>query len=143
MSGEAQVVLSWTAPGNTGGAPITGYKIEALGRRHHPHGRRWTTTAGDVISYTDEGDDGNGPVFEVGDVRHYRVSAVNSVGEGAPSSVAKAEDLVGRYDADSNGMIDKDEVIAAINDYLFGEGDEAISKTDVIELINLYLFGPS
>ena len=38
-------------------------------------------------------------------------------------------------------MIDKAEVINAINDYLFGEGDEAISKADVIELINLYLFG--
>ena len=29
-------------------------------------------------------------------------------------------------------MIDKDEVLKAINDYLFGEGD-AISKDDVIE----------
>ena len=80
------------------------------------------TTAGHVISYTDEGDDGNGPVFEVGTMRYYRVSAVNSVGEGAPSNVAKAEDLVGRYDADGDNMIDKDEVITAINDYLFGEG---------------------
>ena len=40
-------------------------------------------------------------------------------------------------------MIDKAEVIAAINDYLFGEGDQAIGKAEVIELINLYLFGPS
>ena len=140
VSGEARVVLSWTAPANTGGAPITGYKIEASDDGN----TSWTevdTTAGDVTGYTDAGDDGNGPMFEVGEVRHYRVSAVNSVGEGAPSSVAKAEDLVGRYDADSNGMIDKAEVITAINDYLFGEGDEAISKADVIELINLYLFG--
>ena len=140
VSGEAQVVLSWTAPANTGGAPITGYKIEASDDGN----TSWTevhTTAGHVISYTDEGDDGNGPVFEVGTMRYYRVSAVNSVGEGAPSNVAKAEDLVGRYDADGDNMIDKDEVITAINDYLFGEGDEAISKADVIELINLYLFG--
>ena len=35
-------------------------------------------------------------------------------------------------------MIEKSEVIAAINDYLFGEGDEAISKSEVIKLINLY-----
>ena len=27
------------------------------------------------------------------------------------------------------------------NDYLFGEGDEAISRSEVIKLINLYLFG--
>ena len=74
-------------------------------------------------------------------MRHYRVSAMNSVGEGAPSNVAKAEDLVARYDVDGDNTIDKAEVINAINDYLFGEGDEAISKADVIELINLYLFG--
>ena len=50
--------------------------------------------------------------------------------------------LVARYDTNpSNGQIDKSEVIAAINDYLFGEGDAAISKADVIKLINLYLFG--
>ena len=33
------------------------------------------------------------------------------------------------------------EVIAAINDYLFGAGEEAISKAEVVELINLNLFG--
>ena len=49
--------------------------------------------------------------------------------------------LVSRYDANANGMIDKAEVIQAINDYLFDEGDEAISKAEVIRLINLYLFG--
>ena len=142
LSGEARVDLAWTAPANTGGAPITGYKIEASDDGN----TSWTevyTTTGDVTSYTDLGDDGNGPMFEVGDVRHYRVSAVNSVGEGAPSNVAKAEDLVARYDADGDNMIDKAEVIKAINDYLFGEGAEAISKSDVIKLINLYLFGPS
>ena len=42
---------------------------------------------------------------------------------------------------DSNGTIEKKEVIEAIKDYLFGEGDEAISKGDVIKLIKLYLFG--
>ena len=146
-SGEARVVLSWTAPANTGGAPITGYKIESS-----PDGNNsWTdvdTTAGDTTGYTDDGDDSNGPMFEVGETRYYRVSAINSVGSGAASdAVAAAVDplvaLVARYDADRNNMIDKVEVIAAINDYLFGEGDEAISKAEVIELINLYLFGPS
>ena len=45
------------------------------------------------------------------------------------------------YDANGNEMIEKSEVIAAINDYLFGTGAGAISKADVIKLINLYLFG--
>ena len=49
--------------------------------------------------------------------------------------------LEDRYDANNNGIIEKNEVIEAINGYLFGAGDEAISKSDVIMLINLYLFG--
>jgi hypothetical protein len=140
VSGEAQVNLSWTAPTDTGGAPITGYKIESS-----PDGNTsWTevhTTTGAGAVYTDLGDDGNGPIFGVGTMRYYRVAAINSVGPGAPSNVAKAEDLVARYDADGNGTIEKNEVIEAINDYLFGDGDEAISKAEVIRLINLYLFG--
>ena len=40
-----------------------------------------------------------------------------------------------------NGSIDKDEMIDAINDYLFGEGDDRISKEEMIEVINRYLFG--
>ena len=67
-------------------------------------------------------------MFEVGTTRHYRVSAINSVGTGPPSNVAVTDGLVDRYDTNGNGMIEKNEVIAAINDYLFGEGDQAISK---------------
>ena len=56
-------------------------------------------------------------------------------------AVTEGDPLVARYDANKNGMIERGEVIAAINDYLFGEGDEAISRAEVIRLINLYLFG--
>ena len=49
--------------------------------------------------------------------------------------------LGSRFDANNDRVIDKAEVIKAINDYLFGEGDEVISRSDVIMLINLYLFG--
>ena len=55
--------------------------------------------------------------------------------------VDSSDPLIVRYDASNNGTIEKIEVIAAINDYLFGAGDEAISKSDVIKLINPYLFG--
>ena len=51
--------------------------------------------------------------------------------------VDSSDPLIVRYDANKNGTIEKIEVIAAINDYLFGAGDEAISKSDVIKLINL------
>ena len=56
-------------------------------------------------------------------------------------AMTAVDPLVSRYDANVNGMIDKAEVIQAINDYLVDEGDEAISKAEVIRLINLYLFG--
>ena len=49
--------------------------------------------------------------------------------------------LIARYDTNNNGMIEKSEVIAAINDYLFGTGDDRITKAEVIILINRYLFG--
>ena len=56
-------------------------------------------------------------------------------------AMTAVDPLVARYDANANGTIEKGEVIKAINDYLFGEGDEAISKAEVIDLINRYLFG--
>ena len=63
------------------------------------------------------------------------------VGGALTIAVVAGDPLIVRYDANNNGMIEKNEVINAINDYLFGEGDAAISKSDVIKLINLYLFG--
>ena len=43
------------------------------------------------------------------------------------------------YDGNDNEVIDRDEVIRAINDYLFGDG--SVTRDDVIAVINLYLFG--
>ena len=43
------------------------------------------------------------------------------------------------YDDDGDGAISKPEVIAAINDYLFGDG--SLAKSHLIDLINLHLFG--
>ena len=82
---------------------------------------------------------------------YLRATASYTDGHGSGKSAMKMSDnmvvvtagdpLVLRYDANNNGTMEKNEVIAAINDYLFGEGDEAISKAEVIRLINLYLFG--
>ena len=55
-------------------------------------------------------------------------------------TVSSGDPLITRYDANNNGTIEKSEVIKAITDYLFGEG-EPISKAEVIKLITLYLFG--
>ena len=47
-----------------------------------------------------------------------------------------------RYDANNNGMIERSELDAAINDYLFpDEADLPITRAQVIALINIYLFG--
>ena len=86
---EARVDLSWTAPISSGGAPITGYKIESSDDGGDPWVEVYTTT-GAATSYTDLGTDANGPTFGVGVMRHYRVSAINSVGVGPPSNVAIA-----------------------------------------------------
>ena len=43
------------------------------------------------------------------------------------------------YDDNNNGTIEKNEVISAINDYLFEDG--SLTKAHVIALINHYLFG--
>ena len=65
------------------------------------------------------------------------------VGGAITIAVTAGDPLIARYDANGNRMIERGEVIKAINDYLFGEGDGVISRSDVIRLINLYLFAPS
>ena len=54
---------------------------------------------------------------------------------GAGNTAASQFSLGIPYDDDRDGAISKPEVIAAINDYLFGEGDDAITRSDVIKLI--------
>ena len=62
--------------------------------------------------------------------------------EANPLAITFDDDaLLNRYDTNNNDQIDKGEVIEAINDYLFGVGDEQLTKEQVIEIINLYLFG--
>ncbi len=141
VQNEAKADLSWKAPDSDGGAPITGYTVEMSAGGEDPWEQVHTTVDAGT-AYRDDGTDDDGPMFEIGDSRHYRVSAVNSVGTGPPSDVEVVswDLLLARYDVNpKNGQIDRAEVIAAINDYLFGEG--VITRADVIRLINLYLFG--
>ena len=66
----------------------------------------------------------------------------HGTGKSAMEDTASAvvASLADRYDANDNGMVDKGEVITAINDYLF---EETLTKAEVIELINAYLFPSS
>ncbi len=81
--GTTTINLSWTAPGNNGGSPITGYKIEVSS----DDGMTWTDLVADTTSpattYPHTG-------LAAGDTRHYRVSAINTAGTGASSRIDTA-----------------------------------------------------
>jgi predicted phage tail protein len=81
----SQINLSWTAPTNNGGSPITGYKIE-----RSLDSTTWTTVSSNTGSTaTTFTDIGLLPVTQYS----YRVSAINSVGTGSPSNTAVATTL--------------------------------------------------
>ena len=81
--GEDQIDLSWTAPSNDGGSPITGYRIEMS----DDGTTGWTdleaNTGSAATTYSDN-------TLTAGTTRHYRVSAINALGTGNPSDVADA-----------------------------------------------------
>ena len=80
--GEAEIDLSWRQPSSDGGARITGYQIEVS-----EDGSNWSVLEADTgssrTSYTHRGLTG-------GSTRHYRVSAINSVGAGPASNTDNA-----------------------------------------------------
>ena len=89
--GPSRIDLKWTAPGedDTGGADITGYKIEYSDSEEAEAGvpanswRNLVANTGNVkLTYTDDGSVAN---LDEGDKRWYRVSAINSAGAGMPS----------------------------------------------------------
>ena len=88
--GAAKIDLSWTAPANDGGAAISDYKIEVCAQA--------TAAACDTDAEWSELDAGTESTattyahtgLTLGTTRHYRVSAVNSVGAGDASAVASA-----------------------------------------------------
>ena len=144
-AGDTSLTVTWTVPINPGTSDITAYDLRYIDNgAADKSDANWTvlediwTTGSGSLQYTLTGLT-DGTRYDV------QVRAVNSGGDGAWSvtgtTAGAVDPLVDRYDDNGNGTVEKSEVIAAINDYLFGEGDEAISKAEVIELINAYLFG--
>ena len=81
--GTSRIDLSWSAPRNTGGAPILGYRIEASERRRAvPGGSSAATRTRRRRAYPD-------PNLEPATTRHYRVSAINTAGTGPASNTAR------------------------------------------------------
>ena len=83
---------------------------------------------------------------EADEGHHLRATASYTDGEGAGKTamattttiLTAADQLFANYDTNTNDVIDKTELITAIEDYLgFGTGE--ISKLELIRLINLYL----
>ena len=77
-NGATRIDLAWTAPTDTGGAAITGYRIEVSDA-----GSSWSDLAPDTGSTTTTGTHAG---LSAGTTRHYRVSAINSAGTGNPSN---------------------------------------------------------
>jgi fibronectin type 3 domain-containing protein len=79
-AGSSQVALSWTAPASNGGASITGYKVY---RGTTSGGETLLVTIGNLLTYTDSS-------VTNGQIYYYKVSAVNSAGEGVQSNEVSA-----------------------------------------------------
>src|SRR2546421_362491 len=79
-AGNAQVGLTWQAPGSNGGSAITNYKIY---RGTTSGGKTLIATIGNQLSYSDGG-------LTNGVTYYYQVSAVNNVGEGPRTNEASA-----------------------------------------------------
>ena len=82
-SGTTTIDLSWTAPGDNGGSAITGYRIEVSPNGASSWTNRVADTGATATTYSHTG-------LDAGTTRHYRVSAINSVGTGAASSTDNA-----------------------------------------------------
>ena len=76
---DIYAVLTWSAPSDPGTTAVTGYKIYR--GREPGQVTLLDKTQGPITTYTDTG-------LEVNETYYYRVSAVNSIGEGVRSSEA-------------------------------------------------------
>ena len=82
-AGATRIDLDWTAPADNGGRAITGYRIEWSAAGADPWTELVANTGNTGTSYADTG-------LSAGTTRHYRVSAINTVGTGSASDSASA-----------------------------------------------------
>ena len=82
VRGTDRIVLTWSAPADNGGSPITGYRIERSSNRNAGWIIHVASTGSAAITYTD-------PNLSPATTWFYRVSAINSRGTGRASNVAE------------------------------------------------------
>ena len=129
-SGTTTINLSWTAPVDNGGSVITGYKIKVS----TDSGSTWTdqvaNTASTTTTYEHTG-------LAASTTRHYRVSAINSIGTGTtPSDVvdattgtAAAVTPTGNLLVSNLGQMADDTVDMELNSQAFTTGAHAAGYT--------------
>ena len=78
-----EIGLSWMAPSDDGGSPITGYKLAYHKDGATAFGQEIMGIAADATSYAHTG-------LDKGTAYHYRLIALNEIGESAPSNEASA-----------------------------------------------------
>ena len=81
--GDNRINLTWDAPNSNGGSAITGYKIEVSNNGRTNWTTRVANTGSSNRTYSHTG-------LSAGDIRHYRVSAINASGTGPHSNVDSA-----------------------------------------------------
>ena len=81
--GDNRINLTWDAPDSSGGSGVTGYKIEVSNNGRTNWTTRVANTGSSNRTHSHTG-------LSAGDIRHYRVSAINASGTGPHSNVAKA-----------------------------------------------------
>jgi titin len=79
---SSKIELSWTAPANNGGYPVTGYKIEYK-KGTGVYASLVSNTANTTAAYSHTG-------LVTGTAYTYKVSAINSIGTGTASAEASA-----------------------------------------------------
>lgn len=114
----------------------------------------WSTGSSPTGTWTDISGETSASYTPVdGDVGRYlratanyedSVDGANQTASGITGAVQAATQPVHRYDANANGTIEREEVIEAINDFLFNDpppgGGAPTTREEVIELITLHLF---
>ncbi|NIP37087.1 MAG: hypothetical protein GWN18_19095, partial [Thermoplasmata archaeon] len=80
VRGDGQVLLSWSAPADDGGAPVTGYVVY---RGPTEAAMVELARPGEVLNFTDRS-------LENGRTYFYSIAAINSVGPGSRSMVVNA-----------------------------------------------------
>lgn len=116
----SQIKLSWTAPANNGGAPITNYNIY---RSTSSGTETLLGTTGNVTTYNDI-------AVTNGQKYFYKVTAVNSVGESVPSNEASATPathvIVLNNVQSTSGMILSSPYQITLSNFNIGDGDNRL-----------------